>query len=120
MKGPRRGVSGLATLGAAVCVLTLLAALRPIQTQTVPSVLVLAQSIDDTVSLNPAEVFKLTTLEFSNNLYQPVVRADRLDATEIRPALAPRWEAGADGKSLTFALGRGANSPATTTRDRKM
>ena len=87
------------SLGAAVCVLTLLAALMPVQTETPPSVLVLAQSIDDAVSLDPAEVFELTTVQFSNNPYQRLVRADRLDATDIRPALAASWDDGSSSRS---------------------
>ncbi|WP_214473209.1 ABC transporter substrate-binding protein [Mesorhizobium sp. dw_380] len=71
---------------------------------TPPNVLVVAQSIDDAVSFDPAEGFELTTVQSFNNLYQRLVQTNRDDATKIEPALASAWEAGADGKSLTLAL----------------
>jgi peptide/nickel transport system substrate-binding protein len=72
--------------------------------ETPPNVLVVAQSIDDAVSFDPAEGFELTTVQSFNNLYQRLVQANREDGTKIEPALAASWEPGSDGKSLTFAL----------------
>ena len=72
--------------------------------ETPQNVLVVAQSIDDAVSFDPAEGFELTTVQSFNNLYQRLIQSDRQDATKIVPALAASWEAGADGKSLTFKL----------------
>jgi len=66
--------------------------------------LVVAQSIDDAVSFDPAEGFELTTVQSFNNLYQRLVQSNRDDGTKIEPALATSWEAGSDGKSLTFAI----------------
>jgi peptide/nickel transport system substrate-binding protein len=74
------------------------------QAATPPGVLVVAQSIDDAVSFDPAEGFELTTVQSFNNLYQRLVQSNRDDGTKIEPALAASWEAGADGKSLTFTL----------------
>jgi peptide/nickel transport system substrate-binding protein len=78
------------------------------RSETPPGVLVVAQSIDDAVSFDPAEGFELTTVQSFNNLYQRLVQPDRTDPTKITPALASSWEAGADGKSLTFTLAKGA------------
>jgi peptide/nickel transport system substrate-binding protein len=78
------------------------------RSETPPGVLVVAQSIDDAVSFDPAEGFELTTVQSFNNLYQRLVQPDRADPTKITPALAASWEAGADGKSLTFTLAKGA------------
>jgi peptide/nickel transport system substrate-binding protein len=74
------------------------------QAETPPNVLVVAQSIDDAVSFDPAEGFELTTVQSFNNLYQRLVQPNRQDGTKIEPALAGSWQAGTDGKSLTFEL----------------
>lgn len=71
---------------------------------TPDNALVVAQSIDDAVSFDPAEGFELTTVQSFNNLYQRLVEPNRGDATKVEPALAASWEAGSDGKSLTFKL----------------
>ena len=72
--------------------------------ETPPNVLVVAQSIDDAVSFDPAEGFELTTVQAFNSLYQRLVQSDRTDGTKIEPALAASWEIGADGRSIVFAL----------------
>jgi peptide/nickel transport system substrate-binding protein len=74
------------------------------QAETPPNVLVVAQSIDDAVSFDPAEGFELTTVQSFNNLYQRLVQSNRQDGTKIEPALAASWTAGSDGRSLTFEL----------------
>ncbi len=71
---------------------------------TPDNALVVAQSIDDAVSFDPAEGFELTTVQSFNNIYQRLIQSDRTDATKIVPALASSWTAGTDGKSLTFKL----------------
>ncbi|KAA0693347.1 ABC transporter substrate-binding protein [Neorhizobium sp. P12A] len=88
-----------AVFGAAIAVTTLQA-----RAETPPNVLVVAQSIDDAVSFDPAEGFELTTVQSFNNIYQRLVQSDRADGTKIEPALASSWQAGADGKSLVFEL----------------
>lgn len=88
--------------------MAILAALGPARAATPPGILVVAQSIDDAVSFDPAEGFELTTVQSFNNIYQRLVQTDRADATRIVPALAASWEAGADGKSLTFTLAKDA------------
>ena len=75
-----------------------------VHAETPPDVLVVAQSIDDAVSFDPAEGFELTTVQSFNNIYQRLVQSNRDDGTKIEAGLAASWEAGSDGKSLTFAL----------------
>ena len=72
--------------------------------ETPADTLVVAQSIDDAVSFDPAEGFELTTVQSFNNLYQRLIQSDRADATKIDPSLALSWQPSADGKSLTFKL----------------
>lgn len=75
-----------------------------VMAETPPDALVVAQSIDDAVSFDPAEGFELTTVQSFNNLYQRLVQPDRDDGTKIDPVLAASWQVGADGHSITFAL----------------
>jgi len=75
---------------------------------TPANVLVVAQSIDDIVSLDPAEGYELTSVQSFNSLYQRLIASDAADPTKLDPVLAESWTAGADGKSLTFALRQGA------------
>lgn len=93
-----------AKLLGAVFGLSLIAGAPLAQAETPPNVLVVAQSIDDAVSFDPAEGFELTTVQSFNNLYQRLVQPNRDDATKIEAALAATWENGKDGKSITFAL----------------
>ncbi|MBB6486944.1 ABC transporter substrate-binding protein [Rhizobium lusitanum] len=72
--------------------------------ETPSNVLVVAQSIDDAVSFDPAEGFELTTVQSFNNVYQRLVQSNRQDGTKIEPALAASWVAGNDGRSLTLEL----------------
>jgi peptide/nickel transport system substrate-binding protein len=80
----------------------------PSMAATPGSTLVVAQSIDDAVSFDPAEGFELTTVQTFNNVYQRLVESDRKDGTKIVPSIAASWKAGEDGKSLTFEIGKDA------------
>lgn len=78
------------------------------QAATPPNVLVVAQSIDDIVSLDPAEGYELTTVESFNSLYQRLIESNANDPTKLDPVLAESWTPAADGKSITFTLRKGA------------
>ena len=75
---------------------------------TPPNVLVVAQSIDDIVSLDPAEGYELTSVESFNSLYQRLIEANAKKPTQLDPVLASSWKAAADGQSVTFELRKGA------------
>jgi peptide/nickel transport system substrate-binding protein len=79
-----------------------------VQAATPSDVLVVAQSIDDAVSFDPAEGYELTTFVAFNNSYQKLVQNNQADPTKIEGALADSWEVAADGKSITFKLKSGA------------
>jgi peptide/nickel transport system substrate-binding protein len=70
--------------------------------------LVVAQSIDDIVSLDPAEGFELSSVQSFNSLYQRLIQPNPSKPTELQPSLASHWVAGKDGRSLTFTLKAGA------------
>jgi peptide/nickel transport system substrate-binding protein len=75
---------------------------------TAPDTLVVARSIDDIVSLDPAESFEITATNTLVNLYQRLLEPDRHDPSRLVPALATSWQAGGDDKSLIFELRAGA------------
>ncbi len=68
------------------------------------NVLVVAQSLDDIVSLDPAEGFELSSLQAFNNLYQRLVEPNADDSQVLMPTLASRWTAGPVPRSLIFEL----------------
>lgn len=75
---------------------------------TPPDTLVVAQSIDDASSFDPAEGFELTSVQAFTNLYQRLVQSNPQNPTELQPTLASSWQPGKDNRSLTFTLRDGA------------
>jgi peptide/nickel transport system substrate-binding protein len=55
------------------------------------NVLVVAQSLDDLISLDPAEGFELSSLQTFTNIYQRLVQPDPDDPTMLVPTLAASW-----------------------------
>jgi peptide/nickel transport system substrate-binding protein len=75
---------------------------------TPPGILVVAQSIDDIVSLDPAEGFEFTSVQSFNSLYQRLVQPGAEDTTKLKPGLAESWTPTEDGAGLVFTLRAGA------------
>jgi len=75
---------------------------------TPPDTLVIAQSIDDANSFDPAQGFELTSVQAFTNLYQRLVQPDPQNPAELQPTLASSWQPGSDNRSLTFTLRDGA------------
>lgn len=75
---------------------------------TPPDTLVIAQSIDDASSFDPAEGFELTSVQAFTNLYQRLVQSDPENPTDLKPTLAASWTPGRDNRSMTFTLRDGA------------
>lgn len=73
-----------------------------------PDTLVVAQSLDDLVSLDPAEGFELSSVQAFTSLYQRLVQPDPEQPTRLRATLAASWQAGADQRSIDFTLCEGA------------
>lgn len=70
--------------------------------------LVIAQSIDDASSFDPADGFELTSVQAFTNLYQRLVQSDPKNPTDLVPTLATEWTPGSDNRSMTFTLRDGA------------
>jgi len=69
-----------------------------------PQVLVVAQSLDDITSLDPAEGFELSSLQVFTNVYQRLVQPDSVDPRLLVPTLASSWQPGPMPHSLIFTL----------------
>ncbi|MDX7539177.1 MULTISPECIES: ABC transporter substrate-binding protein [Serratia] len=71
---------------------------------TPPNTLVVVQSLDDIVSLDPAEANELSSIQTVPSLYQRLVQADRDDPAKVAPVLAESWQSDAAAKTLTVKL----------------
>ncbi|WP_456295442.1 ABC transporter substrate-binding protein [Vibrio sp. AK197] len=85
-------ISLMASLGFAV----------PSLAKTPSNTLVVAQSLEDVTSLDPAQGFELSSVQSFNNLYQRLVQSNPEDPTELQPTLAESWTT--TKNSLTFTL----------------
>jgi len=70
--------------------------------------LVVADAIDDVITLDPGEVSEVAGVLVSQQLYQPLVTFDINDPTKIIPVLAKSWTVSPDGKTFTFKMNRDA------------
>lgn len=90
-----------AALAFALC---LSASPKAVQAATPADTLVIAMSIDDIISLDPAEIFEITTSEMLTSTYERLVTTDIKDPTKIIPQIAESWTFSDDGKSITFKI----------------
>mgnify|MGYP001800399701 FL=1 len=79
-------------------------AVSPLAAETPDNVLVVAQSIDDIVTIDPASAYEFSSGEYVANTYDTLVRYDAMDTTVLAPALATEWSVDADAKTVTFTL----------------
>ncbi len=77
------------------------------QAATPADTLVVAMAIDDVISLDPAEIFEITTSEILTNTYERLVTTDPKDPTKIIPQIAESWVVSEDGKTITFKVKQG-------------
>ena len=76
--------------------------------ETPADTLVVANTIDDIISLDPAQSFEFSGNDVTNNLYDKLVDFDPLDlAAGIKPSLAQGWEVSEDGKTITLTMREG-------------
>ncbi|QBX34990.1 ABC transporter substrate-binding protein [Paracoccus liaowanqingii] len=73
--------------------------------ETPADTLVVAHTIDDIISLDPAQSFEFSGNDVNNNTYDRLVDFDPLDPEAgFQPSLAESWEVSEDGLSITFTL----------------
>ncbi|MGD1881705.1 MAG: ABC transporter substrate-binding protein [Paracoccaceae bacterium] len=90
------------TLASACIAATL--AMSPSLAETPSDVLVVAQNIDDIVTIDPASAYEFTSGEYVANTYDTLVRYDAMDTTVLAPALATEWSVDAANKTVAFTL----------------
>ena len=81
-------------------------AAMPLQAETPDNILVVAQNIDDIVTIDPASAYEFSSGEYVANTYDTLVRYDAADTTVLAPALATDWQIDAGSKSRYIYLAR--------------
>lgn len=67
-------------------------------------ILVVAQQLDNMMTLDPHECFEGVGNEICSNIYQRLVRPSRSNPGEVEGVIASSWSADTDGKVLTFKI----------------
>lgn len=66
-----------------------------------------AWTLDDMISLDPAEVFEFSASEILGNSYEPIIGYDITDVSKIFGVVADTWTMSADGKTMSFTVKQG-------------
>ncbi|GAB1395612.1 hypothetical protein MASR1M65_03890 [Saprospiraceae bacterium] len=75
--------------------------------ETPADTLVVADAIDDIVSIDPHEAFEFSGIDLNNNLYDTLIELDPAKPGELVPGLAESWSVGEDGQTYTFKIKSG-------------
>lgn len=78
-----------------------------VQAETPVDTLVVADAIDDIVSIDPHEAFEFSGVDLNNNLYDTMVELDPLRPGELVPGLADSWSVDDDGVTYRFKIKSG-------------
>ncbi len=74
------------------------------QATTPDDTFVMAKDISDIITMDPAEVFELTTGEIIANIYDRIMMFEPENLQELVGGVAESWEVSADGKTITFKI----------------
>jgi len=83
---------------------TVFLAASPVRAATPGDTFVIAKDIADIITMDPAEVFELTTGEIIANIYDRIMMFEPEDLKTLVGGVAESWEISADGKTITFAI----------------
>lgn len=75
--------------------------------ETPADTLVVADAIDDIVSIDPHEAFEFSGVDLNNNVYDTLVELDPTKPGELVPGLAESWSVADDGVTYTFKMKSG-------------
>jgi peptide/nickel transport system substrate-binding protein len=75
--------------------------------ETPADTFVQAWTIDDIISLDPAEIFEFTAAEIAGNSYQRLIGYDVNDVSKVFGVIAESWALSDDGKTLSFKIREG-------------
>ncbi len=84
--------------------LALALATAPALAATPDNALVIAQNIDDIVTIDPATAYEFSSGEYVTNTYDQLVQYDATDTETLAPGLASHWEVDAGNRTITFTL----------------
>jgi len=87
-----------------LAVLLACAAPAALMAATPADTLVIADAIDDIVSIDPAEAFEFSGVDLNNNLYDTLVELDPTRPGELVPGLAESWSVDDDGVTFRFKM----------------
>jgi peptide/nickel transport system substrate-binding protein len=79
-------------------------AMGPSHAATPDDTFVMAKDIADIITMDPAEVFELTTGEISANLYDRIMMFEPEDLQTLVGGVAESWEVSNNGKTITFKI----------------
>ncbi len=82
----------------------LVTGLAPSQAATPKNTFVMAKDIADIITMDPAEVFELTTGEIIANIYDRIMMFEPEDLQNLVGGVAESWEISGDGKTITFKI----------------
>ena len=74
------------------------------QAETPPDVFVQALSIDDIITLDPAEIFEFSGAEYGAQVYDRLITYPVDDVENIQGHVAESWEVSEDGKTYVFKI----------------
>ena len=94
--------------GAATAVVLSLGVALPAQAATPADTLVIANRIDDIITLDPAEMFEFAAGDWAQNVYDRLIEFDPTDLSKgYIPGLAESWTVTDGGKTFTFKIRSG-------------
>jgi peptide/nickel transport system substrate-binding protein len=79
----------------------------PAYAETPTDTLIQAWTIDDMISLDPAEVFEFSASEIIGNSYETIIGYDIADVSKIFGVVAEDWKMSDDGKTMSFTVRQG-------------
>ncbi len=98
---------GILLMAAAALAVQPLFAPLAAKAETPPDTLIQAWTLDDMISLDPAEVFEFSASEIIGNSYEPIISYELDDVSKIFGVVAEGWEMSEDGKTMTFTVRQG-------------
>ena len=75
--------------------------------ETPADTLVIAKTIDDIITLDPAEAYEFMGIEVAANTYDRIMRFEPTDITKLVPGVAESYTTSEDGKTFTFKIRAG-------------
>ncbi|MDA9981660.1 ABC transporter substrate-binding protein [Gammaproteobacteria bacterium] len=76
----------------------------PARAATPDDTFVIAKDIADIITMDPAEVFELTTGEIIANIYDRIMMFEPEDLQTLVGGVTESWEVSGDGKTITFMI----------------